>query len=94
VYGMGDDLSSQVQALTDAGVDPSVAYQTVVSSMGTSNAVPINPATGMPYPLSASSSAASLSTPTMIGGLSLTTWLIGGAALVAALAVFSGGRRW
>ena len=86
--GMGDvDLAPQVDAMVSAGVDPDTAYQLAVSSLGTAESAS-TPAAG-------SETAPLQSTSTLyLGGVSTTTWLIGGVALLGGLIFLSAkGRR-
>jgi hypothetical protein len=92
MYGLGD-LTSQVQALTDAGVDPTTAYNLAVSSMGTSESSATPSAAGAGV---TSSPITQLASYFGVGSGTVTNWLmIGGAVLLGVVVLRAmGGGRW
>ena len=89
MLGLGQadvNLAPQVEALTSAGVDPDTAYQMALTTQ-----TPTASETNQPGQTTAGvdTSAGNL----YVGGVSTTTWLIGGVALLGALVLFSGKRR-
>jgi hypothetical protein len=82
--GMGDvDLAPQVDAMVAAGVDPETAYQMALTTQAPTASETNQP--GQPVVNKVDPSAGNL----YVGGVSTTTWLIGGVALLAGMVFLS-----
>jgi hypothetical protein len=82
--GLGQtDLGPQVDAMVSAGVDPETAYQMALTTQTPTASETNQP--GQPVVNKVDPSAGNL----YVGGVSTTTWLIGGVALLAGMVFLS-----